>query len=135
FSYFSTAAEVFAARILDYQDHLNHRFAKEIREETRFIIVHSTESSLPSALRTLSRGKVRYGRYITRGGHAHYLIAKDGTIYRILDPKYWANHAGVSMWNGLQDISDYSIGIELEGYQMFPLNQNNTARWAGYWMF
>ena len=131
FSYFSTAAEVFAARILDYQDHLNPRFAKEIREETRFIIVHSTESSLPSALRTLSRGKVRYGRYITRGGHAHYLIAKDGTIYRILDPRYWANHAGVSMWNGLQDLSDYSIGIELEGYHNVPFEpeQYRSLKW------
>ena len=120
FCYFSSSAEVLAARILDYQDHLNPRFSKEIREETRFIIIHSTESSLPSALRTLSRGKVRYGRYISRGGHAHYLVAKDGRIYRILDPKYWANHAGVSMWNGLQDISDYSIGIELEGYHNVP---------------
>jgi N-acetylmuramoyl-L-alanine amidase len=53
---------------------------------------------------------------VTRGGHAHYLISKSGVIYRILDPKYWANHAGVSMWQGYENLSDCSVGIELEGY-------------------
>src|SRR5438093_2378973 len=112
----ASSVQALAAKVNDYQRYLNPRFSKEVRRQTRFIIVHSTESSLPSALRTLSRGKVLYGHYITRGGHAHYLIARNGTIYRILDPKYWANHAGVSMWNGLEDLSDCSIGIELEGY-------------------
>jgi len=123
--------QALAAKITDYQSHLNPRFSKEIRRETKFIVVHSTESSLPSALRTLSRGKVRYGSYITRGGHAHYLIARNGAIYRILDPKYWANHAGVSMWNGLENLSDYSIGIELEGYHNVPFReeQYQSLKW------
>jgi hypothetical protein len=95
-----------AIKSIDYQRRLNPKFVKRVRPETRFIIVHSTESRLPSALRTLSRGKVRRGRYVTRGGHAHYLIARSGAIYRILDPKYWANHAGVSMWNGTAGLSD-----------------------------
>ena len=110
-------------RIVDYQEHLNPHFEKRIRKETRFIIVHSTESWLPSALRTLSRGRVRRGRYVTYGGHAHYLVARDGTIYRILDPKYWANHAGVSMWNGLTNLSDYSVGVELEGFHNVPFEE------------
>ena len=95
------ATDLAALKIVDYQKKLNPRFAKRPRKSTRFIIIHSTEGSLPSSLRTLSRGKVRRRRYISRGGHAHYLIAKNGTVYRILDPKYRANHAGVSMWNGL----------------------------------
>jgi N-acetylmuramoyl-L-alanine amidase len=113
----------FAIKTIDYQRRLNPQFSKRVRPETRFIILHSTESRLPSALRTLSRGKVRLGRYLTRGGHAHYLVARNGAIYRILDAKYWANHAGVSMWNGLEDLSDYSIGIELEGYHNLPFSQ------------
>lgn len=120
----SFPSEAMALRVVDYQRKLNPRFQKQKRPETRFIIIHSTESRLPSALRTLSRGKARRGRYITRGGHAHYLIAKDGTVYRILDPKYWANHAGVSMWKGLEGISDYSIGIELEGYHNVPFSDD-----------
>lgn len=112
-----------AIKTIDYQRRLNPKFSKRVRPETRFIIVHSTESRLPSALRTLSRGKVRRGRTLTRGGHAHYLIARNGAIYKILDPKFWANHAGVSMWNGLEGLSDYSIGIELEGYHNIPFSE------------
>jgi N-acetylmuramoyl-L-alanine amidase len=68
---------------------------------------------------------------MTRGGHAHYLIAKNGTIYRLLDPKYWANHAGVSMWNGLENLSDYSVGVELEGYHnlLFKAQQYQSLKW------
>ena len=88
-----SATDLAALKIIDYQKKLNPRFAKRARKSTRHIIIHSTEGSLPSSLRTLSRGKVRRRRYISRGGHAHYLIAKNGTVYRILDPKYRANHA------------------------------------------
>ena len=115
-----SATDLAALKIIDYQKKLNPRFAKRARKSTRHIIIHSTEGSLPSSLRTLSRGKVRRRRYISRGGHAHYLIAKNGTVYRILDPKYRANHAGVSMWNGLDGLSDHSLGIELEGYHNVP---------------
>ena len=108
---------------MDYQHRLNPRFQKVSRKDTRFIIVHSTECRLPSALRTLSRGKIRHGRYITHGGHAHFLVDRSGTVYRILDSKYWANHAGVSMWEGLEDLSDHSIGIELEGYHNVPFSE------------
>jgi N-acetylmuramoyl-L-alanine amidase len=127
-----------AVKIVDYQRHLNSRFRKKTRQETRFIVIHSTECRLPSALRTLSRGKARRGRYITLGGHTHFLIARNGTDYRILDPKYWANHAGVSMWKGLENLSDYSIGIELEGYhnisfseQQYQSLRNLLARLQG----
>ena len=72
---------LFAIKTIDYQQRLNPKFTKRVRPETRFIIVHSTESRLPSALRTLSRGKVRRGRTLTRGGHAHYLVARIGSIY------------------------------------------------------
>jgi len=113
---------VLGFKTIDYQRRLNPKFTKRVRSETRFIILHSTESRLPSALRTLSRGKVWRGRYVTRGGHSHYLIARNGTTYKILDRKYWANHAGVSMWNGVEGLSDYSIGIELEGYHNIPFS-------------
>jgi hypothetical protein len=120
-----------APPIVDYQDHLNPRFVKRLRRETRFIVVHSTESGLASALGTLSRGKVRRGRYVTRGGHAHYLVARSGTIYRLLDPRYWADHAGVSMWNGVENLSDVSLGIELEGFHDLPFSdeQYGSLRW------
>jgi N-acetylmuramoyl-L-alanine amidase len=130
-SLLSTHPDLCAVTVVDYQHRLGPRFQKKVREETRFIIIHSTEGSLPSALLTLSRGKIVHGRYMTRGGHAHYLIAKDGTIYRLLDPTYWANHAGVSMWNGLENLSDYSVGVELEGYHDVPFKaqQYQSLKW------
>ena len=104
---------------------------KRLRQETRFIVVHSTESRLESALRTLSRGRVRRGRYVTPGGHAHYLVARNGAIYRILDPRYRADHAGVSIWDGRENLSDLSVGIELEGYFDVPFTegQYRSLRW------
>jgi N-acetylmuramoyl-L-alanine amidase len=116
------AAAAAAPPIVHYQEQLSPRFVKKPRRDTRYIIVHSTECRLKSALRTLSRGKVRRGRYVTRGGHAHYLVARGGTIYRLLDPRYRADHAGVSMWNGVEDLSDVSLGVELEGYHDEPFS-------------
>jgi N-acetylmuramoyl-L-alanine amidase len=101
--------------IIDYQHHLNKRFKKILRSSTRYIIIHTSEAGLESTLRTLSRGK-RVSRYRTIGGHAHYAIARDGQVYRILQHRYRADHAGLSMWNGLEDLSSYSLGIELVGY-------------------
>ena len=101
--------------IRDYQRHLNRKFKKQKRLSTRFIIVHTSEAGLESTLRTLSSGK-KAGRSRTRGGHAHYAIARNGRTYRILHHRYRANHTGLSMWNGVTDISSHSIGIELVGY-------------------
>lgn len=117
------AAEAATPRIIDYQSQLGRHFVRRPRVDTRFIIVHSTESRLTSALRTLSRGRVRRGRYVTDGGHANYLVARSGTIYRILDPRFRADHAGVSMWNGLENLSDHSLAVELEGYHDQPFTE------------
>jgi N-acetylmuramoyl-L-alanine amidase len=101
--------------IIDYQKHLNKQFKKVPRQSTQFIIIHTSEAGLASTLQTLSAGKP-VGRYRTLGGHTNYGIARDGQIYRILHHRFRADHAGLSMWNGLEDISSYSLGIELVGY-------------------
>jgi hypothetical protein len=101
--------------IIDYQKHLNKRFKKVSRLSTQFIVIHTSEAGLTSTLRTLSGGK-HVGRYRTIGGHTNYCIARDGQIYRILHHRYRADHAGLSMWNGIEDISSHSLGIELVGY-------------------
>ena len=44
---------------------------------------------------------------------AHYLIAEDGTILRMVDEKKRAWHAGKSRWRGIEDINSASIGIEM----------------------
>ncbi len=102
--------------IKDYRKHLNRKFKKERRKSTQFIIIHTSEAGLASTLRTLSKGKKVRGNYRTVGGHAHYAIARNGLVYRALSHRYRADHAGLSMWNGVEDISSHSLAIELVGY-------------------
>lgn len=106
----------FQRSIIDQRTKLNPRFKKVAREKTEYIIVHTSEGGLSSALRVISKGKVVNGKRITPGGHAHYVIARSGTTYRTLDKRYVADHAGRSMWDGVSGISDISIGVELVGY-------------------
>ncbi len=110
------AAAKGGSRIKDYRKHLNPGFKKEERASTRFIIVHTSEAGLSSTLRTLSKGKKTRTNRRTKGGHAHYAIARNGQVYRVMSHIYRADHAGLSMWNGIEDISSHSLGIELVGY-------------------
>jgi hypothetical protein len=111
----------FQRSIVDYRSRLNRRYKKIKRKKTKYIIVHTAELGLKTTLRVVSKGKrFRNGRR-TNGGHAHYVIARNGRTYRILDRKYEADHAGRSMWNGDTDISAMSIGIELVGYHYAPI--------------
>ena len=114
----------FQRSIVDARSRLNPRFKKVKRKRTKYIIVHTSELGLKTTLRVVSKGKrLRNGR-TTPGGHAHYVIARNGRTYRILDKKFIADHAGLSMWNGETNISKVSIGIELVGYHYAPISES-----------
>jgi N-acetyl-anhydromuramyl-L-alanine amidase AmpD len=52
--------------------------------------------------------------YEDYGVSAHYLIDREGTIYRLVEDKNIAYHAGVSqMSDGRKNVNDFSLGIEL----------------------
>lgn len=57
---------------------------------------------------------------------AHYLIAEDGTVVRLVPEDRRAWHAGVASWRGATDVNGRSLGIELvnpgheHGYRAFP---------------
>ena len=102
--------------IIDYRGHLNPLFPKRARQSTRYIIVHTSECDLKTTLKIVSEGKQDDFKWVSRGGHTHYVIARDGQTYRILDEKFKAHHAGRSMWNGKSNINRVSVGIELIGY-------------------
>ena len=57
---------------------------------------------------------------------AHYLIAEDGQIVRLVAEVDRAWHAGKARWRGIDDVNSASIGIELvnpghdHGYRPFP---------------
>ena len=113
----------FQRSIVDFRSRLNPKYKKVHRKNTKYIIVHTSELNLKTTLRVVSKGKhLRNGRR-TNGGHAHYVIARNGRTYRLLDKKYVADHAGRSMWQGDTDISQMSIGIELVGYHYAPISE------------
>jgi N-acetylmuramoyl-L-alanine amidase len=70
------------------------------------VVLHATVGTFASSLAWLTNP--------ASGVSAHYLIAKSGTIARLVDEADMAWHAGVSFWRGRTDINRYSIGIELE---------------------
>ena len=57
---------------------------------------------------------------------AHYVVAEDGQVVRMVDEAHRAWHAGRSWWRGTSDINSVSIGIEIVnpghefGYRPFP---------------
>jgi N-acetylmuramoyl-L-alanine amidase len=60
---------------------------------------------------------------------AHYLIEEDGRIFRLVDEKKRAWHAGRAHWRGIDDVNSASIGIEMVnpghafGYRPFTAAQ------------
>ena len=68
----------------------------------------------------------------TSGVSSHYLINETGVVYRLVDERYRAWHAGVSHWKGIDNLNNISIGIELEnpghefGYIPFSKEQMNS---------
>lgn len=114
----------FQDRLIDHRSRLNPKFKKKTRQKTQYIIVHTSELGLDATLRVVSKGKQFQSGYKTPGGHANYVIARNGRTYRILDKRYRADHAGRSMWNNRADISDVSLGIELVGYHTAPITKS-----------
>ncbi|MDJ0825105.1 MAG: N-acetylmuramoyl-L-alanine amidase [Rhodobacter sp.] len=53
---------------------------------------------------------------------AHYLIAKTGETYRVVEEDRRAWHAGAGAWGAVRDVNSRSIGIELDniGAEPFP---------------
>ncbi|GAC1576946.1 MAG: N-acetylmuramoyl-L-alanine amidase [Sphingomicrobium sp.] len=60
---------------------------------------------------------------------AHYLIAEDGQVVRMVAEDKRAWHAGASSWRGVTDVNSASVGIEIVnpghefGYRPFPDEQ------------
>jgi N-acetylmuramoyl-L-alanine amidase len=80
-----------------------------------FVVIHHTSSTnIDRSLQVLTAAASRVS--------AHYLVARDGRIYHLVDERRRAWHAGESYWGGQRDLNSASIGIELDndGYEAFP---------------
>lgn len=118
-------------------------YIREVTEKDT-IVLHHTVSSTGKHVADwfkADRGKSRVA--------VPYVIDKDGTIYQLFDPKYWAYHTGTGNKN---NIEKRSIGIELvnEGplkkigedyfwfdakYKYKGLVFDNEEEWRGYRYF
>lgn len=77
------------------------------------VVMHSTYNPLGGDEFGVDR---IIGIYRSYGVSSHYLIARDGTVYRLVRENDIAYHAGVSkMRDGRADVNGFSIGIELVG--------------------
>ena len=63
---------------------------------------------------------------------AHYVVAEDGTILRLVDEERRAWHAGKAFWRGIVDVNSASVGIEIVnpghefGYRPFTAEQMSS---------
>ncbi|MFA7174038.1 MAG: peptidoglycan recognition family protein [Kiritimatiellia bacterium] len=84
-----------------------------VRSSTSLIILHTTETaSTSSALRKLRDN-----------GECNYFIDPSGVVYRIIDHRRVAFHAGRSMWQGKTNLDNFSVGIETGGFHNKPLTR------------
>ena len=71
------------------------------------LVLHYTELPLDESLKVLRDDK-RSNRV-----SAHYVLAEDGTAYRLVSEDRVAWHAGRSQWRGRDALNGTSIGIEI----------------------
>jgi len=76
------------------------------RRPNLVVIHHTSDATREQALATLTDP--------AREVSAHYLVARDGTVYQLVDETKRAWHAGVSRWGADTDVNSSSIGIELD---------------------
>ena len=115
------AALCLSANALDISDRYRspRNPERRVRASTRLIVLHTTEAPARSSLNKVSDR-----------GECHYCVTESGQIYRIVDRDREAFHAGRSMWQGVEDVDKYSVGIECVGYhnKVMPMVQIAAIR-------
>ena len=100
----------------------NHSKKTMPKKDINFVIIHYT--GMQSEIESINRLKNPKFKV-----SCHYLINRKGIIFRMVDDKYIAWHAGKSRWKKFINLNAYSIGIELVnkghqfGYQNFSNKQ------------
>jgi N-acetyl-anhydromuramyl-L-alanine amidase AmpD len=72
-------------------------------ERVDTLVLHHTALDLAASLKVLREGNVS----------VHYVLAEDGTVYKLLEDDEVGWHAGLSMWRGRPNVNARSIGIEI----------------------
>jgi len=85
----------------------NHYNKRPDGARVQYIILHYTATDFAGTMRAFTQNTKR------SRVSAHYVITQDGTIVHVVPEHKRAWHAGRSYWNGLQDLNDISIGVEI----------------------
>jgi len=86
-----------------------------------YVIIHFTaQDSIQQTLKTFTVVKTQVS--------AHYVVAKDGKIFHMLNDYLRAWHGGISRWGSITDMNSCSIGIEIDnnGNEPFTDQQVNS---------
>ena len=72
-----------------------------------YVIIHFTaQDSIQQTLKTFTLTSTQTS--------AHYVIAKDGKIFHMVNDYLRANHAGAGKWGSVTDMNSCSLGIEID---------------------
>ena len=106
---------------------VNWGFTKEESRAIDTIIIHSSYNVLGNNTHDVE--DIINKEYKPAGVSPHYIIARDGTIYRLVQDKNIAYHAGVSkMPDGRTNVNNFSLGIEIvETTSESPSDKQYTA--------
>ena len=93
----------------------NYRRANRGPEDIDYIVIHTVQGSLGSAINTFSSDRLGYPR------SAHFTVGRDGTVVKSVSPDDIAWHAGTSPPGSGGDYESYilnlnSIGVEHGGF-------------------
>jgi len=85
-----------------------------------FVIIHFTaQDSIQQTLKTFTTTSTQVS--------AHYVIAKNGAIYHMVNDYLRANHAGLGKWGSVTDMNSCSIGIEIDNNGSEPFNDAQVS--------
>lgn len=80
-----------------------------------YVIIHFTaQDSVKQTLKTFTLVRPQVS--------AHYVVAKDGKVFHMLNDYLRAWHAGISKWGSISDMNSCSIGIEIDNNGNEPFN-------------
>lgn len=94
--------------------------------EARYLVYHYTAgSSLDSAVRSLCTRKP------SGNASAHLVLGRDGSIVQLAPFNVVTWHAGVSQWDGLVGLNNWSIGIEMDNAGLLRRVGDQYVAWFG----
>ena len=92
----------------------------------RYLVYHYTAgSSLDSAVTSLCIQKP------SGNSSAHLVLGRDGSIVQLAPFNVVTWHAGVSQWNGLIGLNNWSIGIEMDNAGLLKRVGDQYVAWFG----